>query len=230
MPTGATGPIGPAGADGTTFTPQSPLALFNGILSIDLSAYAQIADIHPKVWAGDSYPHPAMGGISSARIDTYGLQGIEPGDYVLNQEYATLARAENVSGGFVSLRGEMELEGRRGIIPTTGLDLDAGVRGSSWMNLYGAPAVAGTLILNTSTGALMKAISQTNWSSGYATVTAEGIGNVFGGGSSLTAQSPLDITNDVISIDLSSYATQNWVTQQINAAIANLDDLSEVSF
>ena len=29
---------------------------------------------------------------------------------------------------------------------------------------------------------------------------------------------------------LSGYATENWVTQQINAAIANLDDLSEESF
>ena len=57
-------------------------------------------------------------------------------------------------------------------------------------------------------------------------VSVLGVGNVYAGGSSLTAQSPLDITNDVISIDLSSYATKQYVDD----ALANLDDLSEVSF
>lgn len=49
-------------------------------------------------------------------------------------------------------------------------------------------------------------------------------------GTTFTPSSPLSLSNGVLSIDLSSYATQTWVTQQINAAIADLDDLSEVSF
>lgn len=49
-------------------------------------------------------------------------------------------------------------------------------------------------------------------------------------GTTFTPQSPLTLSGGVLSIDLSSYAMQTWVTQQINAAIADLDDLSEVSF
>ncbi|WP_276869000.1 hypothetical protein [Enorma massiliensis] len=49
-------------------------------------------------------------------------------------------------------------------------------------------------------------------------------------GTTFTPASPLSLSGGVLSIDLSSYATQSWVTQQINAAIADLDDLSGVSF
>ena len=49
-------------------------------------------------------------------------------------------------------------------------------------------------------------------------------------GTTFTPSSPLSLSNGVLSIDLSSYATQTWATQQINAAIADLDDLSELSF
>ena len=49
-------------------------------------------------------------------------------------------------------------------------------------------------------------------------------------GTTFTPASPLSLSGGVLSIDLSSYATQSWVTQQINAAIAGLDDLSGVSF
>ena len=49
-------------------------------------------------------------------------------------------------------------------------------------------------------------------------------------GTTFTPASPLSLSGGVLSIDLSSYATQSWVTQQIQAAIAALDDLSEVSF
>ncbi|NHM15797.1 hypothetical protein GMI69_03805 [Eggerthellaceae bacterium zg-887] len=255
-PTGATGATGPAGADGTVFAPQSPLDLTNGVLSVDLSAYAPLSLAHPKVWAGNDMPAPTRSGMSSARIDSYGLEGIEVGDFVLNAWKGSLSRAETVSGDFVSLRGVLEVAGQRGIIPTTALDLDAGVSGSAWMNVYGPPVMAGTLILNTSTGNLMAATSAATPSSapiGYATVSATGLGNVFGGGSSLTAQSPLDIANDVISIDLSGYAalagatftgavsgvtptasahltTKAYVDQAISTAIANLDGLSEESF
>ena len=49
-------------------------------------------------------------------------------------------------------------------------------------------------------------------------------------GTTFTPSSPLSLSAGVLSIDLSGYATQSWVTQQIQAAIADLDDLSEVSF
>ena len=49
-------------------------------------------------------------------------------------------------------------------------------------------------------------------------------------GTTFTPASPLSLSGGVLSIDLSNYATQSWVTQQINAAIADLDDISEVSF
>ena len=49
-------------------------------------------------------------------------------------------------------------------------------------------------------------------------------------GTTFTPASPLSLSAGVLSVDLSSYATQSWVTQQIQAAIADLDDLSEVSF
>lgn len=49
-------------------------------------------------------------------------------------------------------------------------------------------------------------------------------------GTTFTPASPLSLSAGVLSVDLSSCATQSWVTQQIKAAIADLDDLSEVSF
>ena len=59
---------------------------------------------------------------------------------------------------------------------------------------------------------------------GYATVSATGLGNVFGGGATYTASSPLSIdANDVISIDLTSYATKQYVDDAI-AAIASLEE------
>ena len=49
-------------------------------------------------------------------------------------------------------------------------------------------------------------------------------------GTQFTPASPLSLSNGVLSIDLSSYATQTWVNNQIQAAIDDLNDLSEVSF
>ena len=179
-------------------------------------------------------PGPNRDGMSGSRISTYGLDGIEAGDWVLNPFKGTLALAESVSGEWVNLRGYLDIAGKRDIVPTTALDLAEGETGSAWMDVYGPPVLSGTLLLNTSTGALMRATSNATPSTarmGYATVSAVGLGNVFGGGAGYTASSPLsiDASND-ISIDLSAYASQVWVTQQIDAAIANLDDLSEEEF
>ena len=233
-PQGPADATGPAGADGTIFTPVSPLSLSNGELTVDLAGYASASDIHPRLWCGNSFPSVSRGGVASANIASNNLTGIEVGDFVMNCWKGTVALAESISGEYVSLRGYLDIAGLRGIVPTTALDLDAGKQGSAWMNVYGPPVLPGTLILNTSTGALMAArgmVTPSSASSGYATVYATGQGNVFGGGATYTASSPLAIdANNDISIDLSSYATQSWVTQQINAAIADLDDLSEVSF
>ena len=49
-------------------------------------------------------------------------------------------------------------------------------------------------------------------------------------GTTFTPASPLSLSNGVLSIDLSAYATQTWVNNQIQAAIDDLNDLSEVSF
>lgn len=174
------------------------------------------------------------GGVASSNIALNHLTGIEVGDFVINCWKGAVALAKSISGDYVTLRGYLDIAGLRSIIPTTALDLDAEEQGSAWMNVYGPPVLAGTLILNTSTGALMVARSiatPSSASSGYTTVYATGLGNVFGGGAAYTASSPLAIdANNDISIDLSNYATQSWMTQQINAAIADLDDLSEVSF
>ena len=88
---------------------------------------------------------------------------------------------------------------------------------------------AGTLVLNTTSDNLMSVTTNVSKprSGSTATVSVLGLGCVFCGGASYTASSPLSIysSND-ISIDLSSYATRQYVDD----AIAALDDLSEVGF
>lgn len=206
---------------------------------------------HSQGLVGSSLPALNRGTVSSPSIESAGLTGIEAGDYVLNPAKATLAEVTSVSGGNVGLRGVLDMGGQRGIIPTTALDLVAGASGSAWMNVYGAPVLSDTLILNTSTGAFIVASSKTepSGSVGYCTVSATGIGHVFAGGTSLSASSPLSIANDTISIDLSAYATlagatftgavsgiaptadANFATKKyVDDAIATLDDLSGVSF
>ena len=79
------------------------------------------------------------------------------------------------------------------------------------MDCLGHSVCTGTLILNTTTGALMWATSTADPASASATtvtVSAIGLGNVFAGP------------------DLLAYATKQYVDD----AIAALDDLSEESF
>ncbi|WP_417118845.1 collagen-like protein [Olsenella phocaeensis] len=49
-------------------------------------------------------------------------------------------------------------------------------------------------------------------------------------GTTFSPASPLSLSNGTLSIDLSAYATQTWVNQQISAAIADLNDLSDQEF
>lgn len=230
-PQGATGPQGPAGADGTTFTPVSPLSLTNGELSVDLSGYAESGDLPPAVWYGTDMPSPNEGSTSYYMDAAY--KDVRVGDLLLNTLVGALSRCVYSNGsGAMNCTGILQLAKLRGIVPTTTLDLGEGVTGSGTVDTQGHSIATGTLLLNTSTGALMRTTAAANptTSSSNATVRAIGLGNVFSGGSSLTAQSPLSISNDVISVDLSGYATQTWVTQQIEAAIADLNDLSEQEF
>ena len=221
-PTGATGPQGPAGADGTAFTPVSPLSLVDGDLLIDLSGI--IASGINEMEVGQN--------------DTRTFSGYYGGNMVGQLVYSTRSdclckvTAIDETQHKITAKGIVELARLRGLIETT-LDVAPGQTGSGYTKVGGNALKAGTLLLNVTSGNLMRVtadVTRPSTSTSTMNVSVLGVGNVYAGGSSLTAQSPLDITNDVISIDLSSYATQAWVTQQIQAAIANLDDLSEVSF
>ena len=217
-PTGATGPAGPAGADGTTFTPQSPLALSNGVLSVDLSGYAESSDLPPKLWQGMFVPGPAEGALETRGYLAIPFEGLKVGDFFLSTRSDRLSVVESISGSqgawSVGVRGVLDLAKIRGILPTTDIDLAAGVSGSAQVDVWDHALAAGALLLNTTSGNLMRVTSHVDAAVDLGTsvtVAATGIGNVFGP-------------------DLTGYATQSWVTQQINAAIAALDDLSEESF
>lgn len=255
-PTGATGPQGPAGADGTTFTPQSPLSLDNGVLSVDLSGCADVADLHPRLWLIRNVACVAEGETLAIDAEYAGITDIAVGDWVLHTIQGTLSVVTAMSGpSYVTLRGILELPTLQGIVPTTALDLAAGASGSAYDSAVRRRIRTGTLLLNPTTGALMRASRDCNAQNGGGCfVYGTGLGNVFGGGSSYTASSPLSINaNNDISIDLSAYAalsgatftgavlgvaptanahltTKGYVDQAITDAIAALDDLSEVSF
>ena len=217
-PTGATGPTGPAGADGTTFTPQSPLALSNGVLSVDLSGYAETSDLPPKLWEGMFVPGPEEGALETQSYLAIPFEGLKVGDFFLSTRSDRLSVVESISGSqgawSVGVRGMLDLAKIRGILPTTDIDLAAGVSGSAQVDVWDHALAAGALLLNTTSGNLMRVTSHVDAAVDLGTsvtVAAAGIGNVFGP-------------------DLTGYATQSWMTQQINADIAALDDLSEESF
>lgn len=281
-PTGATGATGPAGADGTVFTPQSPLNLTNGVLSIDLTGYAEDSDLPPKLWVGHFVPSISeySSGMSSS-LSKSSYPGLKKGDFMWKPEADTLIQitsaTEGTSSYSIGYYGMVDFSLIRGILATTDIDLAPGVSGSASVNGNGHSIGVGTLLLNTTSGNLMRATAKATPSNGPSTkvtVNAVGLANIYNAnvsaGSTYTAASPLTIdANDEISIDLSAYAalagavftgavsgitptanahfatkgyvdgaipslsgyaTESWVTQLINAAIAALDDLSEESF
>ncbi|MBR1830582.1 MAG: hypothetical protein IJ781_13985, partial [Atopobiaceae bacterium] len=148
------------------------------------------------------------------------------GDLVWDRVYDTIARVTAISTT-TTLSGVLELARLRGLIETT-LDVAPGEAGSGTTDVGRHALKAGTLLLNVASGNLMRvrADVQAPYTGSTATVAVEGVGNVYAGGSSLAAQSPLSIDDGVISIDLSGYAT----TQYVDDAIAALDDLSEEEF
>ena len=284
-PAGATGPAGPAGADGqdgvdgTTFTPVLPLALSNGELSVDLSAYAQSADL-PNFFYGQYAPAASEGGTSNTLVNNETYQGIKAGDLTWNtlqDALSVITRVYESNGRlYADAKGISQMSRIRGIVPTTIADVAPGVTSSRNIDALGHAVYAGTLVLNVNSGNLMKVNTTERASPNVQSLMASltGLANIYNanvsGGSTYTAASPLSIdANDEISIDLSAYAalagatftgavsgitptanahfatkgyvdgaipslsgyaTETWVTQQINAAIAALDDLSEGSF
>lgn len=218
--TGATGPQGPAGADGAdgmTFTPQSPLSLDNGVLSVDLSSYAEASDIPPKLWVGRTYPDVAERTDRTIYPGNYGMQEMKVGDLVLALDAGILSKVRQRSGDTAVIQGMFDFAKLRGPIVTTALDLAKGATGANHVDTMGHKVHVGDLLLNPSTGALMRATQDvmppTTGVPMTKIVTAEGIGNVFDSG--LMAQSPLDITSGVLSIDLTDYVETSDVPSRI---------------
>ncbi|MBQ3328712.1 MAG: collagen-like protein [Eggerthellaceae bacterium] len=263
---------------------SSPLSYSNGTMSIDLSAYALASDVPPNVVDATSFNMLVAegslfnfsAGVSSA------LFVAEVGDYVYDTRRNRIAivtrksvYGDNDEDFSMNGRTIFDFGKMHGIVTTTTLDVAPGSTGSGTVNSAGHAVLAGTLVLNLTSGNLMRATADavTN-NSNSPTVSVEGVANIYNAnvpaGSTYTAALPLSIdANDEISIDLSAYAaiagatftgavsgitptanahlatkgyvdgaipslsgyaTETWVTQQINAAIAALDDLSEESF
>ena len=226
-PKGDTGPAGPAGSSGTEFTPVAPLALENGELSVDLSGYADTGALEGIFKSGLNVLEVTE---SSTQTFTGSTAGVRVGQLLYSTRSDSLCRvtAVNEEQRKITAVGIVDLSRLRGLIETT-LDVAPGQTGSGYVKIGGNALVAGTLMLNVTSGNLMRAtsdVARPSYVNSTANVHVVGVGNVYAGGSSLAAQSPLSIADGVISIDLSSYATKQYVDD----AIAALDDLSEVSF
>ena len=260
-PTGATGETGPAGADGTVFTPVSPLALANGELSVDLSAYTRRSAIcsvydftnQKALPAERSTDTKLISGVSKARTAT--LNDVL---YDTIRDRVALVVGVSGSGDSVTLGFNtfLDLAELMGIVTTTTLDAAAGSYANGNVGRRGHAIKEGTLVLNTSTGNLMRVTATVipQAASVIPEVRALGLRNIFNqnvsAGSTYTAASPLSIdANNQISIDLSAYAALAGATftgavsgitptadahfatkKYVDDAIAALDDLSGVSF
>ena len=237
-PQGVQGEAGPAGASGTVFTPMAPLALANGELSVDLADYAEREGITVLYDCTGTNALPTEGGYASFLVPSgHAANDAVAGDLLFDTVRDRFAVVQDKwkSGDDNVLRvwTLFDLSALVGIIETETIDAAEGQTASGYTGRRGHAIAQGTLLLNTQTGNLMRVTSTSYAASTSAMPMAyvEGVGNVYGGGASYTASSPLSIDSDNdISIDLSAYATQTWVANQISSAIAGLDDLSEVEF
>lgn len=226
-PTGATGPQGPAGADGTSFTPVAPLALANGELTVDLSGCADAEDLAGMFESGINVLE--VGESSTTTFSGY-TGGYHVGQLLYSTRSDSLCRVTAIDEAQhkVTAKGIVELKRLRGLIETT-LDVAPGQTGSGYAKVGGNALAAGTLMLNVTSGNLMRVTSDVTRPStvnGSQYVSVAGVGNVYAGGSSLTATAPLSISNGIISVDLTSYATKQYVDD----AIAAILDLEEEEF
>ena len=241
-PQGIQGETGPAGADGTVFSPVAPLALANEQLSLDLAAYA-LHNALTAVYDFTSQKVLPVEGSSSSKSFTAsgGAYYATTGDLLFDTMRDRLASVQ-MSGGSgttknLGFKTIFDFAALQGIVLTTTADAAAGSYVDAYVGRKGHAIYEGTLVLNTTTGNLMRVNATVIpiAASQYPEARLVGLGNIFNanvsGGATYTASSPLAIdANDNISIDLSAYATQTWVNTQISNAIADLDDLSEVSF
>lgn len=223
-PTGATGPQGPAGADGTSFTPVAPLALVGGELTVDLSGCADAEDLAGMFESGLNVLE--VGESSTTTFSGY-TGGYHVGQLLYSTRSDSLCRVTAIDEAQhkVTAKGIVELKRLRGLIETT-LDVAPGQTGSGYAKVGGNALAAGTLMLNVTSGNLMRVnsdVTRPSTVNGSQYVSVTGVGNVYAGGSTLTATAPLSISNDVISIDLSAYATKQYVDDAI-AAIASLEE------
>jgi len=219
---------------------SSPLSYSNGTISIDLSAYAATSDLPPKLWYGFSVPSGAENGAGSKSVDPSSYPGLKVGDYMLNTRADTLVQVTSITASgnttYVGYQGVFELPKIRGIIPTTDIDLAAGVAGTANVDVWDHAVHAGTLLLNTTSGNLMRVNSSADSAGGYGfkvSLNATGLGNVFNAnvpaGATYTAASPLSIdANDEISIDLSAYAALSGAT--FTGAVSGIAPVADANF
>ena len=218
----------------------SPLSYSNGTISIDLSGYAATSDLPPKLWYGFSVPSCAENGVGSKSVDLSSYPGLKVGDYMLNTRADTLVQVTSITASgnttYVGYQGVFEFPKIRGIIPTTDIDLAAGVTGTANVDVWDHAVHAGTLLLNTTSGNLMRVNSSADSAGGYGfkvSLNATGLGNVYNAnvpaGPSYTAASPLSIdANDEISIDLSAYAALAGAT--FTGAVSGIAPTADANF
>lgn len=214
-PQGATGATGPAGADGTVFTPVAPLALSNGELSVDLSDYAEATDA-PSVWCGWSYPYYQEAYTSSWQIvgNTSELDGMAVGDILVNLIRMTLGKVTQVSTdpntGKTSaiVMGMLDMGRMRMFEATTQVDVDPGETDAQTLTGNNHIFPAGCIVFNPATGNLMQVTAEyvPQYTKRDTPLALQGLCNLYDVAAAFTAQSPLALSNGVLSVDLTGYA------------------------